>query len=65
MSFDWNSSAEFKNEHQRSHVTPLIGVFLPPTAQKIQIPPILMKVNPYVLAINKEDSHNFSFFQLL
>ena len=48
MAFDWNSSAKFKNGHHRSHVTPPNWGFLPPL--KIQIPPILMKFKPYVLA---------------
>ena len=29
MTFDWNSSSEFKNGHHRSNVTPLIGSFCP------------------------------------
>ena len=33
MTFGWNSSSEFENEHHRSSVTPLIGISAP---QKIQ-----------------------------
>ena len=29
MTFDWNSSSEFKNGHHRSNVTPLNRGFLP------------------------------------
>ena len=37
MTFDWNSSAKFKDGHRRSHITPLIGGFCPTTLTTITL----------------------------